>query len=157
MDSNKCWTYQFATGRITAIISWLGHRFKDTRRHRQSRQSPDKALGFSSQVNPGFDSQPKRPSLLSWLSSIGGGTLGRADLLMVRYPTVELWKGDNYMASVLNPHLCKGERFLVVKEEVMFLLLIVFPYWAAIQQLGHLVLTRWALQKLLKPYLVPIY
>ena len=48
------------------------------------------------------------------------------------------------MASVLilNPHLCKGEGFLVVKEEVMFLLLIVFPYWAAIQQLGHLVLTR---------------
>ena len=37
MDSNKCCTYQIATGRITAIISWLGHRFKDTRRHRQER------------------------------------------------------------------------------------------------------------------------
>ena len=140
------------------IMTWASfQRHKTSQTVQTEPRQGSWSKGFSWKVNPGFDSQPKRPSLLSWLSSIGGGTLGRADLLMVRYPTVELWKGDNYMASVLNPHLCKGERFLVVKEEVMFLLLIVFPYWAAIQQLGHLVLTRWALQKLLKPYLVPIY
>ena len=151
--SNCHWAYH--SNNIMTWASFQRHKTSQTVQTEPRQGSWSK--GFSSQVNPGFDSQPKRPSLLSWLSSIGGGTLGRADLLMVRYPTVELWKGDNYMASVLNPHLCKGERFLVVKEEVMFLLLIVFPYWAAIQQLGHLVLTRWALQKLLKPYLVPIY
>ena len=99
MDSNKCCTYQIATGRITAIISWLGHRFKDTRLHRQER-SPNRAQtrlsvqrGFS-QIGSSSASQPRRPSLLSWLSSIGGGTLGSADLFIVRYPTVELWKDE---------------------------------------------------------------
>ena len=63
-------------------------------------------------------------------------------------------------ADTVNPHLCKCERFLIVEEEVVLLLLIVFPYWAAIQQLGHLVFMQWDLlvnKKLLKTYLVPVY
>ena len=146
MDSNKCWTYQFATGRITAIISWLGHRFKDTRRHRQERvqtepRQDSRSKRFFSQIGSSFASQPRRPSLLSWLSSIGGGTLGSADLFIVRYPTVELWKEEMWRKKIpgLMVYLCEGERFLVVEEEIVLLLLVIFPYRASVQKLGHLI------------------
>ena len=36
-------------------------------------------------------------------------------------------------------YLCEGERFLVVEEEIVLLLLVIFPYWAPVQQLGHLI------------------
>ena len=73
------------------IMTWASFQRHKTSQTVQTRLSVERFFFTGcSQVNPGFDSQPKRPSLLSWLSSIGGGTLGRADLLIVRYPTVEL-------------------------------------------------------------------
>ena len=36
-------------------------------------------------------------------------------------------------------HLCEGERFLVVEEEIVLLLLVIFPNRAPVQQLGHLI------------------
>ena len=74
------------------IMTWASfQRHKTSQTVQTEPRQGSRWKGFFSQVvNPGLDHQPKRPSLLSWLSSIGGGTLGRADLLMVRYPTVEL-------------------------------------------------------------------
>ena len=40
-------------------------------------------------------------------------------------------------------YLCKGQRLLIVEEEIMLLLLIVFPYWAPVQQLSHLRQSGW--------------
>ena len=150
MDSNKCCTYQFATGRITAIISWLGHRFKDTRRHRQSRRSPDKALDgkvFS-----------HRWSIQVWtinlrdLHCCPGYLLSAGEHLeeqICSWWDIQLWSSETgreiTRAPASKAHLCKGERFLVVEEEVVLLLLVVFPYRAAVQQLGHLVLMQWGL------------
>ena len=36
-------------------------------------------------------------------------------------------------------YLCEGERFLVVEEEIVLLLLVIFPNRASVQQLGHLI------------------
>ena len=36
-------------------------------------------------------------------------------------------------------YLCEGERFLVVEEEIVLLLLVIFPNRAPVQQLGHLI------------------
>ena len=62
---------------------------------------------------------------------------------------IQLWSSETWReikrAPASKAHLCKGERFLVVEEEVVLLLLVVFPYWAAVQQLGHLVLMQWDL------------
>ena len=160
MDSNKCCTYQFATGRITAIISWLGHRFKDTRRHRQSRRSPNKALRkFTDQSKFWVSAQEAFTVVLvvfnwrgyAWKCWFAHRKISNRGALKekIKAPT-----------DTVNPHLCKCERFLIVEEEVVLLLLIVFPYWAAIQQLGHLVFKQWDLlvnKKLLKTYLVPVY
>ena len=40
-------------------------------------------------------------------------------------------------------HLCEGERFLVVEEEIVLLLLVIFPNRAPVQQLGHLIVKSW--------------
>ena len=65
---------------------------------------------------------------------------------------MELWKKTEFeFAGIINQqiiqnqngllsycYLCKGQRLLIVEEEIMLLLLIVFPNWAPVQQLGHL-------------------